>query len=113
MENGKLSAGQINVAATGFVSLFSLAGIFYGLPFLYNFWFKEYRWSRAAITSGNAFAKIFAGLFDVVAGWLTDRYSLRRLLLAGILMNGVAALVVFAVIGIIATVLLPRKKMTE
>ena len=91
MENSKLSAGQIKVAATGFLSLFSLVGImFYGLPFFYDFWFKEYGWSRATITSGNAFAKIFVGLFGFLAGWMIDRYGPRRLMLAGILMGGIA-----------------------
>ena len=91
MENSKLSTGQIKVAATGFLSLFSLVGImFYGLPFFYDFWFKEYGWSRATITSGNAFAKIFVGLFGFLAGWMIDRYGPRRLMLAGILMGGIA-----------------------
>ena len=58
METSKLSSGQLKVAATGFLSLFSLVGImFYGLPFFYDFWFKEFGWSRATITSGNAFRK--------------------------------------------------------
>jgi len=64
MWNGRLSSGQFKVLATGFLSLFSLVGImFYGLPFFYDFWFKEFGWSRATITSGNAFAKIVVGLF--------------------------------------------------
>ncbi|MEJ0102661.1 MAG: MFS transporter [Bacteroidota bacterium] len=91
METSKLSSGQIKVAATGFLSLFSLVGImFYGLPFFYDFWFKEFGWSRATITSGNAFAKIFVGLLGFFAGWLIDRYGPRRLMLAGILMGGIA-----------------------
>jgi len=91
METSKLSSGQIKVAATGFLSLFSLVGImFYGLPFFYDFWFKEFGWSRATITSGNAFAKIFVGLFGFFAGWLIDRYGPRRLMLSGILMGGIA-----------------------
>ncbi len=91
METSKLSSGQIKVAATGFLSLFSLVGImFYGLPFFYDFWFKEFGWSRATITSGNAFAKIVVGLFGFVAGWLIDRYGPRRLMVSGILMGGIA-----------------------
>src|ERR1700733_13871322 len=88
---GKLNSGQLKVAATGFLSLFSLVGIMvYGLPFFYDFWFKEYHWSRATITSGNAFAKIIVGLLGFFAGWLIDRYGPRRLMLSGILMGGVA-----------------------
>ena len=91
MGNSKLSSGQFKVVATGFLSLFSLVGImFYGLPFFYDFWFKEFGWSRATITSGNAFAKIIVGLFGFFAGWLIDRYGPRRLMLTGILMGGVA-----------------------
>jgi sugar phosphate permease len=91
MGNGKLSSGQFKVLATGFLSLFSLVGImFYGLPFFYDFWFKEFGWSRATITSGNAFAKIVVGLFGFFAGWLIDRYGPRRLMLSGILMGGIA-----------------------
>jgi len=91
MPANKLSSGQIKVAATGFLSLFSLVGImFYGLPFFYDFWYKDFGWSRATITSGNAFAKIFVGLFGFLAGWLIDKYGPRRLMLAGILMGGIA-----------------------
>jgi len=91
MEINKLSSGQLKVAATGFLSLFSLVGImFYGLPFFYDFWFREFGWSRATITSGNAFAKIIVGLFGFFAGWLIDRYGPRRLMLSGILMGGIA-----------------------
>ena len=91
MATGKLSAGQFKVAATGFFSLFSLVGImFYGLPFFYDFWFKEFGWSRATITSGNAFAKIIVGLLGFFAGWLIDKYGPRRLMISGILMGGIA-----------------------
>ena len=55
----KWNSGQKYVAATGFLSLFSLVGImFYGLPFFYDFWVQEYGWTRAEVTSGNAVGKI-------------------------------------------------------
>ncbi len=98
MEANKLSSGQVKVAATGFLSLFSLVGImFYGLPFFYDFWVKEFGWDRATVTSGNAFAKIFVSLFGFVAGWLIDKFGPRRLMMAGILMGG------FALIGLSMT----------
>ena len=87
----KLSSGQLKVAATGFLSLFSLVGImFYGLPFFYDFWVKDFGWSRATVTSGNAVAKILVGLFGFVAGWLIDRFGPRRLMISGVLMGGLA-----------------------
>jgi sugar phosphate permease len=96
METEKLSRGQIQVAATGFLSLFSLIGImFYGLPFFFDFWVKDFGWSRATVTSGMAFGKIIVGpLFGFIAGWSIDRFGPRRLMLSGIVMGG------FALIGL-------------
>lgn len=92
MESQKLSKGQFQVAATGFLSLFSLVGImFYGLPFFYDFWVTEFGWTRTQVTSGNAFGKIIVGpLFGFIAGWFIDRFGPRRLLLTGIVMGGLA-----------------------
>lgn len=92
MESQQLSKGQLQVAATGFLSLFSLVGImFYGLPFFYDFWVTDFGWSRATVTSGNFFGKIIVGpLFGFIAGWIIDRFGPRRLMLAGIMLGGVA-----------------------
>ena len=92
MEVEKLSKNQFQVAATGFLSLFSLVGImFYGLPFFYDFWVTDFEWTRAQVTSGNALAKIIVGpLFGFLAGWIIDRFGPRRLMLSGIVMGGVA-----------------------
>jgi sugar phosphate permease len=88
----KLTAPKLQVAATAFLSLFSLVGLsFYGLPFFYDFMVTEFGWSRATVTSGNAFGKIVVGpLFGFLAGWIIDRFGPRRLMLAGILMGGFA-----------------------
>ncbi len=88
-----LASGQARVAATGFLSLFSLIGImFYGLTFFYDFWVQDFGWTRATVTSGNAFAKILVGLFGFVVGWLIDRFGPRKLMLVGILMAGGAVI---------------------
>ncbi|MGE0130272.1 MAG: MFS transporter [Blastocatellales bacterium] len=88
----KLTAPQLQVAGTAFLTLFSLVGLsFYGLPFFYDFFEREFHWSRETITSGNAFGKIVVGpLFGFLAGWFVDRFGPRRLMLAGILMGGLA-----------------------
>ncbi|BCS34339.1 MFS transporter [Luteitalea sp. TBR-22] len=83
-------AGQITAAATAFAALFSAVGIgLYGLTFFYDFFVKDYGWTRQQVTSGNAYAKLLIGpLFGYLAGYLIDRYGPRRLLLVGILMAG-------------------------
>lgn len=90
-EKEKLSPDQIKVAATGFFSLFSLIGImFYGLPFFYDFWVRDFGWSRVMVTSGTAFGRITVALLGFGVGWLIDRFGPRRLILTGILFGGIA-----------------------
>jgi MFS family permease len=86
------SRGQMLAAATAFVSLFAIVGLaLYGLPFFYDFMVKEFGWTRAQVTSGNAYSKLVIGpLFGFFAGWFVDRFGSRRLMIVGILLAGLA-----------------------
>jgi sugar phosphate permease len=91
MQKDTLTSGHIKVTATGFLTLFSMVGIsFYGLPFFYDFWVNDFGWSRATVTSGNAVGKVVIGMFAFVAGWIIDKYGPRRVMMAGVIMGGVA-----------------------
>ena len=83
---------QAHVAAAAFLSLFGIVGFaYYGLPFFYDFMTREYGWSRAVVTSGNALGKLLVGpLFGFAAGWMIDRYGPKRLMVSGALMMGAA-----------------------
>jgi sugar phosphate permease len=83
---------QALAVATAFFALFSIVGFaFYGLPFFYDFFVRELGWTRAQVTSGNAFAKLVVGpLFGFFAGVVVDRFGPRRLMLLGILLAGLA-----------------------
>ena len=85
-------SSQAYIVATAFLSLFALVGFaYYGLPFFYDFMIREYGWSRAVVTSGNALGKLVVGpLFGFIAGWIIDCYGPRRLMISGSLMMGVA-----------------------
>jgi MFS family permease len=88
----RIRIGQAQVAMTSFLALFSIVGLaLYGLPFYYDFMVKEYGWSNARVTSGNALSKFLIGpLFGFAAGWFIDRFGPRKLMMAGIMMAGVA-----------------------
>ncbi len=90
-ENTRRSS-QTYILATAFLALFAIVGFaYYGLPFFYDFMTKEFGWSRAVVTSGNAVGKLLVGpLFGFLAGWLIDRYGPRSLMMTGALMAGIA-----------------------
>jgi MFS family permease len=85
-------SGQIQVALTSFFALFAIVGLaLYGLPFFYDHMVREFGWSRAQVTSGNALSKLIVGpVFGFFAGWIVDRFGPRRLMLVGVVMAGVA-----------------------
>lgn len=84
--------GKTQVAATSFLALFSIVGLaLYGLPFFYDFMVRDFGWTRAEVTSGNFYSKLLIGpLFGFIAGWIIDRFGPRRMMMAGILMAGIA-----------------------
>ena len=87
-----MKRARIQVAATSFVALFSIVGLaLYGLPLYYDFMVRDFGWSRTQVTSGNALSKLLVGpIFGFAAGWCVDRFGPRRLMIAGVLMAGVA-----------------------
>lgn len=77
---------------TAFVVLFCIVGVaLWGLPFYYDFMVQQFGWSRGQVTSGNALSKLVIGpIFGFLAGWIVDRFGPRRVMMAGILMAGIA-----------------------
>ncbi|HEX3819724.1 MAG TPA: MFS transporter [Candidatus Sulfotelmatobacter sp.] len=78
--------------AACFFAMFCVVGIaVWGLPFFYDFMVREFGWTRAQVTSGNALSKLLIGpLFGFLAGWFVDRFGPRRLMIAGVLVAGIA-----------------------
>lgn len=91
-ESSVIRGSKPYVVTTAFFALLAIVGFaLYGLPFFYDFFVKEFGWSRTVVTSGNALGKlIVAPLFGFVAGWLIDRYGPRKLMLAGSILAGSA-----------------------
>jgi MFS family permease len=88
----RLTAEQAHAAVTTFAALFATVGLgYYGLSFFYDFMVRDFGWSRAQVTSGNAVGKVLVGpLFGFFAGWLIDHFGPRRLMLVGLLCGATA-----------------------
>jgi MFS family permease len=84
-------AASLALAAC-FFAMFCVVGIaLWGLPFFYEFMVREFSWTRAQVTSGNALSKLLVGpLFGFLAGWFVDRFGPKRLMIAGVLFAGIA-----------------------
>ena len=69
------------IASAALVTLLITVGVpFYGMPFFYDYFIKEFGWSRAQTTSGIAIATI---LVQPIGGLLVHRYSARKLIILG------------------------------
>jgi len=84
--------GALQVLVTAFVALFCIVGLsLWGLPFFYDFMVRQFGWTRAQVTSGNAISKLIVGpAFGFFAGWMVDRFGPRQLMMLGILLAGSA-----------------------
>jgi sugar phosphate permease len=89
---GSVGRDQTLAVATAFLALFSIVGFaLYGLPFFYDFFFRDLGWSRQQVTSGNAYSKVFVAVsFGFVAGLIVDRFGPKRIMIVGILIAGAA-----------------------
>lgn len=84
--------GALQALVTAFFALFCIVGLsLWGLPFFYDFMVRQFGWTRAQVTSGNAIGKLVVGpAFGFLAGRIVDRFGPRRLMMAGILLAGLA-----------------------
>ena len=83
---------QARALAAAFAALFSVVGFaLYGLPFFYDYFVQDLGWTRQQVTSGNALSRVVVGpVFGFLAGSIADRFGTRRLMLAGIVVAGLA-----------------------
>jgi MFS family permease len=90
-EHAKTRQGY-QATATSFAVLFWIVGVsLWGLPFFYDFMVRQFGWTRAQVTSGNALSRLVVGpLFGFLIGWLVDRFGPRRVIIIGILMAAIA-----------------------
>jgi MFS family permease len=79
----RLFYGWWIVAACAVILLMTVGVPFYGMPFFYDYFQRDFGWSRDLVTSGIGIATVLA---LPLGGFIIPRFSPRRLLIAGILL---------------------------
>jgi len=55
----------------------------FSLPVFYPAFVKAFHWNRASVAGGGSIVLLMIGILSPVVGWLSDRYSPKAVLLAG------------------------------
>lgn len=85
------------VAAGFFINAFGVGTFFYGFSTFFNPMIAEFGWSRTVMSGVFSLSRLEGGLEGPIAGWLTDKFGARRMLLIGITIAGVGFMMLWLV----------------
>jgi len=78
------------IVAAGFlVNAFGVGTFFYGFSTFFNPLMTEFGWSRTLLSGVFSLSRLEGGIEGPIAGWLTDRFGARKILLFGVMATGV------------------------
>ena len=78
------------IVAVGFlINAFGVGTFFYGFSTFFNPLIAEFGWSRAVMSGVFSLSRLEGGIEGPIAGWFTDKYGARRMMLIGITIAGV------------------------
>jgi MFS family permease len=78
------------IVAAGFIiNAFGIGTFFYGFSTFFNPMIAEFGWSRTLMSGVFAMSRLEGGIEGPIAGWLTDRFGARRMMLFGITIAGI------------------------
>jgi len=72
-----------------FINAFGVGTFFYGFSTFFNPLMTEFGWSRTLLAGVFSLSRLEGGIEGPIAGWLTDRFGARRMLLIGIASSGI------------------------
>ena len=81
------------IVAAGFlINAFGVGTFFYGFSTFFNPLITEFGWSRTLLSGVFSLSRLEGGIEGPIAGWLTDRFGARKILLVGVVATGVGFL---------------------
>lgn len=82
------------IVAAGFlINAFGIGTFFYGFSTFFNPLIAEFGWSRTVMSGVFSLSRLEGGIEGPIAGWLTDRYGARKMLLMGVAIAGAGFIV--------------------
>ena len=85
------------VAAGFFINAFGVGTFFYGFSTFFNPLIAEFGWSRTVMSGIFSLSRLEGGIEGPIAGWLTDKYGARRMLLIGVTIAGIGFMMLWLV----------------
>lgn len=85
------------VLALVFTVMAVLIGARNSLGFFFKEMSAEFGWSRAQIAAAYSFGMIGQGIASPISGWVSDRWSMRWTISAGVLVTGASLLIGFTI----------------
>jgi MFS family permease len=84
----KVFYGWWIVAAGFLINAFGVGTFFYGFSTFFNPLMAEFGWSRTLLSGVFSLSRLEGGIEGPIAGWLTDRFGARKILLVGVAVTG-------------------------
>ena len=86
---GKKAFYGWRVVAAGFIiNAFGVGTFFYGMSTFFTPMEREFGWSRTVLSGAFSLSRLEGGIEGPIAGWLTDKFGARKMLLIGAAIAG-------------------------
>jgi len=78
------------IVAVGFlINAFGVGTFFYGFSTFFNPMIAEFGWSRTVMSGVFSLSRLEGGIEGPIAGWLTDKFGPRRMLIMGVAITAI------------------------
>jgi len=95
------------IVAAGFIiNAFGVGTFFYGFSTFFNPMIAEFGWSRTLMSGVFSLSRLEGGIEGPIAGWLTDRFGARKMLICGVIIAGFGFMLLRTVNSIVSLYLI-------
>ena len=91
------------IVAAGFIiNAFGVGTFFYGFSTFFNPMIAEFGWSRTLMSGVFSLSRLEGGIEGPIAGWLTDHFGARKMLICGVIIASIGFMLLRTVNSIVS-----------